>query len=517
MTKKFFSALLIAVFMVAMAGAAWAGTLAVNVITVASEGGAVLTANDYDLDSDVNSPLGNGTGTAIVYTPGVSFNAGDTIRFNLSNATFRNSTLFLAVDESQAEVGDIDGDGTGTEYQIVGQESNRASDGSWVEMTVVAVGGATWQPGWDISLISSNADADQGDDPVVGLDDDAYDYNLDIRPTSSTSDVYIWVNNATYTGGNASSVRLLDFRTQFSASLTRPANSTIDVNNNRTRFVEEGGANDVLTSTNDTDIYASAARVTISSDGTLDDAITLGASDAYTMTLSSSSTAGVALTGPSFYETSDNEMTDGADIDFIAGPGANEITLSIPGNTTNFQNPGDSNSDDLVIGVNGATALVTRTFSLAVALNFNTSGYTNRTWNLGTSHTWTINGMQARVPYMALNVPGYLSFLKVSNNSSMTGEVTVDAVIWDVTTDVTSTQDDVAVKNVSADRVATISEAELLTALGLAGTTDMYHVNLLITVTAPADQVHISAFQKDPVGRTAIPVYYDTNVRTWLQ
>ena len=217
------------------------------------------------------------------------------------------------------------------------------------------------------------------------------------------------------------------------------------------------------------------------------------------------------------YETSDNEMTDGADIDFIAGPGANEITLSIPGNTTNFQDPGDSNSDDLVIGVNGATALVTRTFSLAVALNFNTSGYTDRTWNLGTSHTWTINGMQARVPYMALNVPGYLSFLKVSNNSSMTGEVTVDAVIWDVTTDVTSTQDDVAVKNVSADRVATISEAELLTALGLAGTTDMYHVNLLITVTAPADQVHISAFQKDPVGRTAIPVYYDTNVRTWLQ
>ncbi len=420
-----------------MAGSAWAGNIdsesafdGLTPITVAAEGGTVLTLNDYDLDSDVASPLGNAAlGMAILYEPLVSFNAGDTIRFTLSNGTFEDATLFMAVDED-----DIDGAGTAndldagvaTEYQIVGQESDRAADDTWVEMTVVAVGGSTWQPTWEIALISSNADADGGGDPAVELDATAYDHNIRIRPIATTADVTIAVTDATYSGGNAAAQTILDINTQFAFALTTAGTSVIDVAvaSARTNFVEEGGVGDVLTSANDTDLTAAGALITYTS-AALNDAITLVAADIITLTLSSTSFDGLNFAGSMVFYEVGNAQADDADVDFTDNANLT-ATATIPGNTVNFVTPGNTNADDLYLGVDGTTVLTPRTFDLAVGLDFTTAGYADATWSLTGASTWTINGAQFVAPHMVSRgtYDSYLVVKSVAGSAAAT--VTID-------------------------------------------------------------------------------------------
>lgn len=101
-------------------GSAAAGVLNINTsFTTAAEGIGLTCANDMDLDSDINTPLGNALGTFITYSPGIALNIGDKLTFTLTNGTFRDTMYYLLVDEDQAGVGDLDGAVAG-ELQEVG-------------------------------------------------------------------------------------------------------------------------------------------------------------------------------------------------------------------------------------------------------------------------------------------------------------------------------------------------------------------------------------------------------------
>jgi hypothetical protein len=127
-----------------------------------------------------------------------------------------------------------------------------------------------------------------------------------------------------------------------------------------------------------------------------------------------------------------------------------------------------------------------------------------------TAFRWSINAMQAKIPYLALNFTGFNSFIKVAVEGSNASDLSADAIIWNVTDNVTTTQQAVFIRNLPGPSLETIGEADLMTAFGL-DTSKSYHIELTLTVVAPQNTVQVSAFQKDTVGRTAIPVLYNTN------
>ena len=123
--------------------------------------------------------------------------------------------------------------------------------------------------------------------------------------------------------------------------------------------------------------------------------------------------------------------------------------------------------------------------------------------------------MQVKIPYIALNATGYLSFIKVANEGPTDAELQADAIIWNVTDNPGAPESaqlvqGVDVKIIPSESITTVSEAELNTAFGL-NDTKLYHVEMTITVVAPQNSVHVAAFQKDPNGRTDLPVLYNVN------
>lgn len=525
-----FKAIFVAICaMVVIANSAWAGDIdnetafdGGTALTVAQEGAAALTGNDYDLDGDVTSPLGNATGSAILYQPGVSFNAGDTIRFELTNGTFEDAALFMAIDEADTDgagaASDLDADAAISEYQIVGQESDRAADDTWVEITVVAVGGNTWQPTWEMALISSNADADTGADPAVELDAAAYDNNLKIRPINTTSDVSIAVTSATYSGGNTTDdFVILEMREQFDIAVTTQATSVIDVNANITTFVEEGGADDADDSTEDTDagvVPRSAAQLTfVDNVAAIDDSITLDAADSLTLTINAQDFSGL-------YDNDADGNVDGLIVnvdqasqddptawnanqrfDYTAGDTSATISLTIAADNpaTPSQLLGNASTIDIVLECTGNDTLATRTFNMDATLNLATEGDV-ALMSGSTSHTWGINGAQFFAPHL-FSRDGWESYLVFKTaTGAIASEIFVDLCTTDGATKVSLDQNDVAALALAADGAkATISAGDLLNAAGLAyGPINGVSANdfsALFTVTLPQQQVYVDGFK----------------------
>ena len=162
------------------------------------------------------------------------------------------------------------------------------------------------------------------------------------------------------------------------------------------------------------------------------------------------------------------------------------------------------------ITVNGTDVIDVRSFksglvSDPVSADFATVTYLPADTSAG---SWTLNGYQARIPYVALGAySGYVSFLKINNHSNVTGAVAVDAIIHDYTSDTDTTVTNASLGTSTSNTLITVSQSDLVTALGL-DATHQYHVSLLITINVPEVQAEIAAFQKDAGGgRTMIPVY----------
>jgi hypothetical protein len=279
------------------------------------------------------------------------------------------------------------------------------------------------------------------------------------------------------------------------------ATSTIDVEaaNARTLFVAEGAGEDTTTTT-------SMAKILVE-DATVNEGINV-AGAAFTLTLNTNQDpiTGVAL-GPT-------ALTEGTSDWTLSGTFAvNDLTSAT-----------SSVAGDLTITVAGTAnnVLTEGSFTVTLVIDPAEAGVANQTsLNATTAFVWDVNAMVAKVPYIYLHdntASSYLSFVKIVNEGTLAADISATAICWNVTDDTHASVASVNLTQLPATSNTTISQADLFAALGLTAG-KQYHCQLTITVVAPQNTVNVSAYQKDSVGRTMVPVLYDTNNtsdgRTW--
>lgn len=218
-------------------------------------------------------------------------------------------------------------------------------------------------------------------------------------------------------------------------------------------------------------------------DNTIDDEITLAAADEFTLTLTPS-TDFDAVDSVAFLGVTDTTFTDQLAILEIAGNVLADGTLTIT--------------------VDGSTVMETRAFTGSAVLNFDGATEIDETYNLGTTHTWDINGWQGMVNYMNAN-PNYITFIKISNSSTtQTAQVFVDVFDDDGNVYNTLTLTSIGPKSTQIYRAAEIQEA-----LSIPG--DAF--SALFTTTVSPAQITATAVQKDVTmgGQRVLPIYTGVN------
>jgi hypothetical protein len=269
---------------------------------------------------------------------------------------------------------------------------------------------------------------------------------------------------------------------------TGNATSVIDVEAtpvSRSKFVAETNG--------DTTATTSSAALLVAS-ATVNNGIVV-ANAAYTITIhgNQSAIATVDLEGTVF--------TEGADTFTLTSSfAAHDLTAA--------------GSNDVDINVNGTSIIDTATYSVTLVIDPAELGVANQTsLNQVLAYVWTVNAMQARVPYMICETGGdnYTFFLEITNRGSQAANLSVDAVISDAdgTVNTTETQNDVL--TIPANSVIIVREADLDGWLTAVDDTALYRLGLVLTVVAPQNTVDITAYQIDLHGRTAVQVLYNTN------
>jgi hypothetical protein len=129
---------------------------------------------------------------------------------------------------------------------------------------------------------------------------------------------------------------------------------------------------------------------------------------------------------------------------------------------------------------------------------------------------WIVNAMQARIPYLLVDTrttgnSGYASFFELTNRSSQTARVSIDAIISneDSTINVTESKTDALI--LEANSVTIIRQADLDAYFSLIDNTKLYRVALVLTVVAPQNSVDVTAWHIGPTTRTSAAVLYNTN------
>ena len=260
------------------------------------------------------------------------------------------------------------------------------------------------------------------------------------------------------------------------ADTTGNATSVIDVEATpaRAEFVPEVGG--------DTTATTSTAALLVNS-ATVNNGVDLTAA-AYTVTVTGATNA-AAITGVALQGTA-----------LTAGTGVWTLTSDFA--THDLTNNADN---DLVITVDGATVLNPATYTVTLLLDPAEVGVASQTaLNDETAFVWTINGWQGTVPYhFSSATQAEDTFIKIFNNSSVSGEVTVD-----VTTDAGTTATNVSIGTVAAGTVGIFWAHDIAVAAGIA---DGAFAGVY-TVNAPQNSITAVANQKRPGGvDRVIPVY----------
>jgi LEA14-like dessication related protein len=165
--------------------------------------------------------------------------------------------------------------------------------------------------------------------------------------------------------------------------------------------------------------------------------------------------------------------------------------------------------------VDGTTELTARTFDVGAVLNL--SDENDQTLLSATNDFggFTVDSANAVVSAMSLNTSGFISWLKVVNESSVAATITGTAT---VTVGGTSMEvKDINLGTAAADAITTVSEATILTAIGQAAAEGTVDVSLNLSIDAPVDQVHVVAEKKASNGRLTSPVYYNNTKRDLFQ
>ncbi len=141
-----------------------------------------------------------------------------------------------------------------------------------------------------------------------------------------------------------------------------------------------------------------------------------------------------------------------------------------------------------------------------------------------TSHTWGINGMQAKVPYVySINSAGWTSVMKFTNESTTgtAADIRMDVVVYNATTGMSVVPTGTEFTNVSLGTVDSQGQAaflgsDIVTAINAqtANTLDAaenFHFGVTFTVVAPQNSVHLAVQNKSPDSRADAPVLYNIN------
>lgn len=285
---------------------------------------------------------------------------------------------------------------------------------------------------------------------------------------------------------------------QFSASVSAPFDQVVDVEADRMEFTDG--------------TLVDSAELTVESDvdAVIDDGFyTLGATDEVALTLTGDDFAGI------------RSITDGTDT-WTLSTATDTATFTLGADVgealDGFGNAAEDDLNDIDVEVTGSATLNPVDFALTAVLNFADTGLADVTLlDAANAGGWGLNGLQAKIPYFTLNNTSAKNFLKIVNETDEDAEMTVDAVIQDLTTGTVVTAVDSApmLKSSGDSLVATaggvvnVSADDMVKTLGLG--TDSYLVSLTVTVNAPADQIHVTGHLFTSSGRENLTVLYPTD------
>jgi hypothetical protein len=151
---------------------------------------------------------------------------------------------------------------------------------------------------------------------------------------------------------------------------------------------------------------------------------------------------------------------------------------------------------------------------VTLVINPDEAGVANKTaLDAATAFVWTVNAMQARIPYLVIDTASgvYSSFVAVTNRGNLTANVSIDAIISNAagTLNITESQENVV--TVPANSVTIIRQDDLDAWFAGIDNTQLYRVALLLTVVAPQNTVDVTAYHISPNSRTSATVLYNTN------
>lgn len=424
--------------------------------TVGSEWLAAQSEITVDLGDAVPSPgVAAEDLSRVIYTPGIDLGIDNTLTFVVKNGALAPNVNYglYDLDDTNAQVGtlvDFTADDNGNYTTLLIKMTAAVTEGTVLYLT------------------------EDGGTPVAGNSPQLETTPALLAAGSMTIEVE---SAADGTGANlnapvAPAIALLAQTAQLSAELDGVTASVIDVESDRLEFVGDNSPSNFVTV-----IDAEVNQGIVVADA------------AFTLTVNGTQDA----------------------IEAVELDGDN-LTLEDGVWTFTSEDSADLDDVELEIFVDGDTVLDTATYTVTLTIDPVEAGVADKVaLDAETAYVWSINAMQAKVPYLALQAPGYLSFMKVVNESSSAADMSVDAVIYNVTDGVNeAVVTNAFVQSIPASSNTTVSEAALATALGL-DPSKIYHVALTCTVVAPQNKIHVSAYQKDSVGRTDVPVLYNTN------
>lgn len=289
-----------------------------------------------------------------------------------------------------------------------------------------------------------------------------------------------------------SSIELFRYFNQMSATIATLADAVVDVDDNRETFTGDANTDFIILTFTETAITNEVA---------IDDA------DIINLTLSGdmSSISRIFLT-----TSVDNQVRG----DFTIDQANNTATFDLSASDAIFS------GQNSVIGVRTSGALGaidTRSFTIQADLDFESETTKNLIAANTNAGEWTINGLQAVVSHLSLNVSGFSSWLKVINEGTVAAEVSAD-IIYTLADGTEGSVTGAVLGTADAGGVFTVSEAAILNAIG--DPTQVVDASLTVTVAAQTNLVHITAEKKASDGRVTIPVLYNrtgANARSWLQ
>lgn len=418
--------------------------------------------------STTGSLTANISGDSIVLSPSTSYQTAHRVFITLNNgATFADDGYSLEQSIGGAGTGDL------TEFVLI--TPNPA--------------GATSLEFRAASAISASQDFILSGSSIAGQ---PVNMNLPTAAAGTEIDMSAETQDNFGAFDIFSPLELFQYFNQMSGSVLAQASAIIDVNDNRETFV--GGA--------DTDgIILQFTQAVITNGVELTD------SDKINITLSGdmSSISSIFLT-----TSIDTELRG-------------NFTIDQDNNTATFALSASDAVDlnqSAIIGLqtSGAQgAIATRSFTVQADLDYESETDKNLIAAGTSAGEWTINGLQAVVSHLSLNVSGFTSWLKVVNEGTGAAEISAD-IIYTLADGTEGSVSQAVLGTADAGGVFTVSEAAILSAIG--NPTQVVDASLTVTVAAQTNLVHITAEKKAANGRVTIPVLYNrtgANARSWLQ